>query len=62
MLSLDQLLKTHGDDFIFHIELKGRAEELAAATYAVVDAHRAHEHTNIRMAHQPLENSDLDLH
>jgi len=38
-------LKKHGDDFIFHIELKGRAEELAAATYAVVDAHRAHEQT-----------------
>lgn len=56
MLSLDQLLKTHGDDFIFHIELKGRAEELAAATYAVVDAHRAHAQTIFTsFSHQQLE-------
>ena len=45
MLSLSQLLKTHGDDFIFHIELKGRAEELAAATCAVVETHRTHKQT-----------------
>lgn len=45
MLSLDQLLRAYGDDFVFHIELKGCAPGLAAATYAVVDAHRVHERT-----------------
>ena len=45
MLSLEQLLQVFGDDFVFHIELKGRAQDLAAATYAVVDRHRVHGHT-----------------
>jgi glycerophosphoryl diester phosphodiesterase len=45
MLSLSQLLKMYGDDFIFHIELKGLAEELAAATCAVVETHRTHKQT-----------------
>ena len=56
MLSLDQLLKTHGDDFIFHIELKGRAEELAAATYAVpVHCRAALRHLAQRFRAAPTE-------
>ncbi|NKB66638.1 MAG: hypothetical protein GKR89_06220 [Candidatus Latescibacteria bacterium] len=36
MMTLAQLLDDYGDDFIFHIELKGKAADLAAAVYSEV--------------------------
>jgi len=37
-LTLEGLLAEFGSDFVFHIELKGKAVDLAAAVYAVVSA------------------------
>ena len=39
MMTLDQLLSVFADDFVFYIELKGRAEGLPRAVYSSVDSH-----------------------
>ncbi len=39
MMSLDQLLTAFTDTFVYHIELKGRAEMLPEAVYTVVAEH-----------------------
>jgi glycerophosphoryl diester phosphodiesterase len=39
MLTLDTLLTTFGDKFTYHIELKGHAPQLAAATHRIIAAH-----------------------
>lgn len=42
MLTLEALLATFGDKLTYHIELKGHAPQLAAATHQLITAHRLH--------------------
>ncbi len=42
MLTLDELLATFGNKLTYHIELKGHAPQLAAATHQLITAHRLH--------------------
>ncbi len=39
MITLDQLLAEFGTDFVYHVELKGRAEGLAQAVHNTIEAH-----------------------
>lgn len=39
MITLDDLLATYGDGFIYHVEIKGKAEGLPAAVHASLVAH-----------------------
>ena len=40
MMRLAQLLEEFDDTFVYHVELKGRAPDLASVVHAVVDQHR----------------------
>lgn len=40
MLTLDTLFRTFGDQLIYHVELKGAAAGLAAATHALIREHQ----------------------
>lgn len=42
MLTLEALLATFGNKLTYHIELKGHAPQLAAATHQLITAHRLH--------------------
>lgn len=44
MLTLEELLATFGDKLTYHIELKGHAPQLAAATHQLITAHHLHDH------------------
>ena len=42
MLTLDELLATFGDKLTYHLEIKGHAPQLAAATHQLIITHRLH--------------------
>lgn len=47
MITLDDLLATYGDGFIYHVEIKGKADELPAAVHESLTAHGLLDHTVI---------------
>lgn len=39
MITLDDLFTTYGGDFVYHVEVKGKAAQLPAAVYACIQKH-----------------------